>query len=844
MVTERLTTGLSLETGDRFIVLYGVNTSDTFSSSDLLLQDIEQALHSYFCAHNYQRIVFYSGVNKLYFLDQDSRDRCRPQTPSAASEEDSSHKPLATPGGPLGSRKGLLRKKNRQQTAASSQAPTQRMQDIQIISLLANLMEDASQSSAVVFSNAEDLAHFDNPRELWGRIVDWSRLLPDNHNCCVFVFHHETRTELQQFCQNSQFTPLANLLQNPNVSNGEKWNIERLGCPTKEEIANLQHYFRLSHKKPVDWQTLEQLSVWLSAENQSLKYWYSCFEAASELSLEQARQRDWLSGTVSTEPALQRLEAMTGLGRVKEEIRRKTRYLEVERGRREQGLSNQPPRLHLVFQGNPGTGKTTVARLIGEIYRDLGLLQRGHVVEVGGRELVAGYVGQTATKTNEIIDSAIDGVLFIDEAYTLHQEGNNNFGQEAIETLLQRMENERERLAVIIAGYPDLMDGFIQSNPGLSERFTTTVSFDDYTPEELLTIFHKQLSRVRGSISPNLETTLPSLLSQCYENRDQNFGNARFVENLFNKMDESRSLRVVENNLDRLNEPFQAEDIPEGYQFNHQEQQEDLTAVLQELNQLTGLESVKENVQEIVDEQLANQRLQEKESGKTGEVVTRHFLFTGNPGTGKTTVARLLGRIFRAMGLLRKGHFQEVNRNNLVAEYIGQTAPKTQKAIDSALDGVLFIDEAYALSSGGERDFGQEAINTLVPAMENQRERLVVILAGYSQEMKDLISSNSGLQSRISDEIHFPDYNAEELHSIFLNLCQQNGRICPPEVQQHLQQFLQTMYDYRDQNFGNGRDVRNVYEKMVKKQKKRLVRDGLSGEAMMSFAPEDIPEVL
>jgi AAA+ superfamily predicted ATPase len=196
------------------------------------------------------------------------------------------------------------------------------------------------------------------------------------------------------------------------------------------------------------------------------------------------------------------------------------------------------------------------------------------------------------------------------------------------------------------------------------------------------------------------------------------------------------------------------------------------------------------------------------------------------------------------MGLLRKGHFQEVNRNNLVAEYIGQTAPKTQKAIDSALDGVLFIDEAYALSSGGERDFGQEAINTLVPAMENQRERLVVILAGYSQEMKDLISSNSGLQSRISDEIHFPDYNAEELHSIFLNLCQQNGRICPPEVQQHLQQFLQTMYDYRDHNFGNGRDVRNVYEKMVKKQKKRLVRDSLSGEAMMSFAPEDIPEVL
>lgn len=845
MVVERVKTGLNLTAGDRFFVLYGSHTSDHFCTRDLLIQDIEQVLHRYFQESGYERIVFYSGVNKLYFLDSKSRDRCRPQTESSSSPQNQSNQNqlLATSGGPLGKKRRLLRKKSSATThQRTDQRTAPRLQDIQILSLLETIMQDTSHSSVIIFSNAEDLNSFDNRRELFGRIVQWSQLPPNNPNCCVFISHHDQRTRLQEFFNRVGFTFLANLISEQQSENSQKWNIHRLSSPTGEEIANLQHYFRLIHQKPVDWKSLDKLAVWLSAENQSLNYWYNRFKATSKLSLEQARHQQWLSGNVSTQPALERLQAMTGLHSVKELIRRRISVLKIEQERKKQGIFQGSTRLHLVFKGNPGTGKTTVARLIGEIYRDLGLLRRGHLVETGGRDLVAGYVGQTASQTNGIIDQAIDGVLFIDEAYTLNQDGENGFGQEAINTLLQRMENDRERLAVIVAGYPQQMEAFIHSNPGLERRFPTQVIFEDYTPEELLTIFKQKVSEIQCNLAPELEKELRELLIQHYQNREQNFGNAGFIENLFTAMDEQRSLRVSHQNLDSLQEPFQPEDIPSKYQFSSPDQEECLEELLKELDNLIGLAPVKQMIREIINNQLANQRLKEEGVAIKEDVETRHMIFTGNPGTGKTTIARLVGRIFKALGLLRKGHFLEAGRPDLVAGYVGQTALKTQEKIDQALDGVLFIDEAYALSrSHSGQDFGQEAIDTLVPAMENQRDRFIVILAGYSKEMEQFIATNSGLASRIAYEIHFPDYTAEELITIFLKMCQSNQRICSPTLSGHLKQIFQLAIQQGGNNFGNGRYVRNFYEEMVRKQKNRLIHDNLTGEAMMTFLMEDIP---
>jgi len=601
----------------------------------------------------------------------------------------------------------------------------------------------------------------------------------------------------------------------------------------------LRDYFRLEQRKIVDWATAEQLSVWIAAENRPLKEWYDRFNAVRQISLNEARRMNWLSGDVSTQPALERLEQMTGLASVKDAIRRRMRSLEVERERVQQGISVERPRLHMVFKGNPGTGKTTVARLIGEIYRDLGLLRRGHVREVGGQDLVAGYMGQTAILTNEIIDEALDGVLFIDEAYTLTQGGN--YGQEAIDTLLKRMEDERHRLAVIVAGYPGLMEEFIKSNVGLSRRFATEIVFEDYKSAELLTIFQQRVSRVQCCITSELEKALMNLLTQLYENRDQTFGNAGLVENLFNQMDELRSQRVIEQSLD-IREPFQVADLPVQYRQESRKNEQSLQNLLQQLDRTIGLHSVKKAIREIVDSQLANQRLKAAGMQNQEEIETRHMLFTGNPGTGKTTVARLMGEIFKALGLLQKGQFIETDRPKLVGRFVGETAVKTAEVIESALDGVLFIDEAYALTrSDSGNDFGREAIDTLVPMMENERDRLIVILAGYSREMEQFMDANSGMASRIAYKIEFPDYNGEELHQIFLSMCQQFGRICPPDISPRLQQTFIAAYQNRGRNFGNGRDVRNFYEKMVKRLKSRIVRDNLTGEAMRTFGLEDIP---
>ncbi len=846
MVVERVTSELNLQSGDRFLVFYGTNTSDNFCTPDLLLQDIEQVLHRYLTANGFDRILFYSGVKKLYFLDGKSRDACR--EPQKKPPNPTPSEQMQVTPGPLGHKRGLLGRKSTPPVTSPSTPLREaglgpQLQDVQILPIFETVMQDNTQKSAIIFSNVEDLGQFDNRRELFGRIVDWSRLPPSNRNLCILISHHENLTELQNFCQRIELTFLANLALNRSGNRG--LNFCRLSAPDTREITSLRDYFRLGYGKTIDWANAEKLSLWIATENRSLNYWYDRFGTTPEISLAAARRLGWFSGSVSTEPALERLEQMTGLRSVKNMVKRRMRSLQVERERLQQGLTTEPPRLHLVFKGNPGTGKTTVARLIGEIYRDLGLLRRGHVVEVGGLDLVAGYMGQTAIRTNEIIDSALDGVLYIDEAYTLSQGEGNEYGQQAINTLLKRMEDGCHRLAVIVAGYPAEMEGFINSNPGLQRRFATEIIFEDYIPTELLAIFLKRLQSIRCSITPELSHTLTNLFTQLYENRDQNFGNAGLVENLFKEMDDLRSYRVIEQQLDSVGEPFQLADLPPQYRKILQQErknQDSVEQLLQELDNLTGLQEVKSAIREIIETQLANQRLKEAGLIVGDETETRHLLFTGNPGTGKTTVARLIGRMFHSLGLLRKGQFVEVDRRNMVAGYVGQTAEKTAKVIESALDGVLFIDEAYGLSrSESGNDYGREALDTLVPMMENQRDRLVVILAGYSREMEQFMESNSGIASRIAYKIEFPDYTGEEMHSIFLGVCQKDGRICPADVSARLREVFISLYKNRGRNFGNGRDVRNYYEKIVRRQKSRILRDNLTGAAMMTLALEDIP---
>ena len=241
----------------------------------------------------------------------------------------------------------------------------------------------------------------------------------------------------------------------------------------------------------------------------------------------------------------QELDELIGLESVKEEVHTIANFAKIQQQRKAQGLKVPKMSFHLVFTGSPGTGKTTVARIVARIYKDLGILKSGHTVETDRSGLVAEYVGQTAVKTNAVIDSALNGVLFIDEAYALVPENaGNDYGQEAISILLKRMEDDRDKLVVIIAGYPDEMKRFIDSNPGLQSRFTRYINFPDYTDQELFEIFQLYLNKNQYTITDDAAELLRSNLNYAVAHKTKNFGNARYVRNIFERAVEQQANRL------------------------------------------------------------------------------------------------------------------------------------------------------------------------------------------------------------------------------------------------------------------------------------------------------------
>ena len=270
------------------------------------------------------------------------------------------------------------------------------------------------------------------------------------------------------------------------------------------------------------------------------------------------------SSRAKTKSSANELESLIGLDSVKKEVKTLTNFIKIQKKREEQGMKLSSVSYHCVFTGNPGTGKTTVARIVAEIYKDLGVLKRGHLVETDRAGLVAEYVGQTAVKTNKIIDSALDGVLFIDEAYSLVGGGESDYGKEAIATLLKRMEDDRDRLVVILAGYTKDMKQFIDSNPGLQSRFNRYIEFPDYTAEELYQIFALNLKKYDYHVTDDAKAALQHFFEDAVAHKDANFGNGRFVRNTFEKVLENQANRLApESNLtsERLSE-IRVEDLP------------------------------------------------------------------------------------------------------------------------------------------------------------------------------------------------------------------------------------------------------------------------------------------
>jgi len=549
------------------------------------------------------------------------------------------------------------------------------------------------------------------------------------------------------------------------------------------------------------------------------------------------------------EDILEELNQLVGLKEIKQEIESLMGLIRIEKIRRERGMSPNPQALHWVFSGPPGTGKTTVARLIGRIYKALGLLKKGHLVEVDRSGLVAEFIGQTAKNTDKVVQSALDGVLFIDEAYSLiPEDAGRDFGTEAVETLLKRMDDFRDRLVVIVAGYTDEMHRFINSNPGLQSRFVQTFQFPDYNPDELLKIFNLIAASKKTTLLDDAAEKMNRYFAYIYKSRTKSFGNGRKVRNVFEEMIRRQAVRLgrLKKISDKDLMTFTLEDVEKTVEDEFVDEKiESVEEILAELNLLVGMEEIKSDVKTLIN--FIKVEKIKAEKGMKSEPITLHSVFYGPPGTGKTTVARLMGRIFKSLGILPTGHVIEVGRADLVGEYIGHTAPKVEKVVDSAMHGILFIDEAYMLKpKGSGNDFGQEALDTILKRMEDDRDKLVVIMAGYPDEMKYLIQSNPGLESRFNRYFYFSDFKPDELFQIFLRFCGKHEIKLEDEADKQIRNYLTDKFQHRDRSFGNGRMVRNFYEKLVQAQSDRIANstEEITSEMLTTFTAEDVSKVI
>ncbi|MBR3314088.1 MAG: AAA family ATPase [Atopobiaceae bacterium] len=524
------------------------------------------------------------------------------------------------------------------------------------------------------------------------------------------------------------------------------------------------------------------------------------------------------------------LDSIVGLQQVKDTIRQLERYAMFKKRAQADGREIPAASLHMLFTGNPGTGKTMMASIISTMLYKIGIIRQNKFHEVTAKDLIAAYVGQTDKRTHNEIEKALDGILFIDEAYALTEgiSGEDGYGSESIAELVKSMDMYKDRLIVIFAGYEREMADFLETNPGLNSRIGYKFRFQDYSTDELLQIFEGAATKAGFECEEGLlDVELRELFA--YHRRFKNFGNGRFVMEVLHRMIVKHAAAVSKGGIGEADRyVLRSVDVPTRQEINDITNWEQ-TGADDLLEPLVGMGDLKQKVREL--ERVVEFYEQGRKAGLKLPDINLHMTFTGNPGTGKTTIARIIGKILYNVGAISTDKFIEVEATDLARwqPRAGQTS--VDRYIRDAMGGVLFVDEAYAITYQGH---GQEIVATLVKAMEDHKGEIVVMFAGYRDQMREFIALNPGLASRIGYTFDFEDYKPDELQEIFELKMDHAGFSLAEDAKKASRAVFKYFHSVKD--FGNGRFVDKLVQEVIARHAANVTE-----ETLTQIVAEDVP---
>ncbi len=546
-------------------------------------------------------------------------------------------------------------------------------------------------------------------------------------------------------------------------------------------------------------------------------------------------------GEVKDINAAEQLDTLIGLKKVKAKIASLSRMSNLAVLREQQGLPATNSFLHATFVGSPGTGKTTIANIVGQIYKGYGLLSKGHVVCVDRKSLIGRYYDSELRAIEQAVDNAQGGVLFVDEAYSLYVEDDpKDPGHKVIEGLLTALSDpNRKDWMLVLAGYPDKMDNFLNANPGLRSRIPHQFVFEDYNVDELMQIAELYCREHFYIMDDAVRTHLRSVVTRDYASRNEKFGNARYVIPLLENTvvaNMAQRLSGIENPTARQLQKIEVEDIPSMRTYSE-------SRAMSALNEMIGLENIKTSIATHLNfVKMTNLRIRK---GMHTTMPPLHMIFTGNPGTGKTTVADFMGEIYASMGILSQGDVIRVEKADLVGSRIGETESKTKAVLSRAKGNILFIDEAYQLAPrNGAGEEGRLVVDTLLTALSNDNLDTIVILAGYPEDMQAMLNMNEGLRSRFPYTFHFEDYSVDELVNIAIRKAAADEFVFSKAALVKLRALIKSEVMRKKSTFGNARFVtRLISTRILPNMATRLnnMKEEPTRRQLRNIVAEDIP---